>query len=66
MTGDFTQWAPVNLQRLNDGWWGAPVPIEPGTYQMNLRIDGGPWRVPAGMLSMKDEFGGVTGLLVIE
>jgi hypothetical protein len=66
MTGDFTQWAPVDLQRSSDGWWSASVRAAPGTYQMNFRIDGGPWMVPPGMLSMKDEFGGETGLLVIE
>lgn len=66
MSGDFTQWAPVDLERSADGWWTAPVPVAAGTYQMNLRVDGGAWMVPPGMLSMKDEFGGVTGLLVIE
>jgi hypothetical protein len=66
MSGDFTQWAPVDLLRSPDGWWSGAVPAGAGTYQMNLRVDGGPWMVPPGMLSMKDEFGGVTGLLVIE
>ncbi len=66
MTGDFTQWVPVSLQRSADGWWTGELPRAAGTYQMNLRVDGGPWIVPPGMLSMKDEFGGVTGLLVIE
>jgi hypothetical protein len=66
MTGDFTQWVPVDLQRSTDGWWTASLRTAPGTYQMNFRIDGGPWMVPPGMLSMKDEFGGETGLLVVE
>jgi hypothetical protein len=29
-------------------------------------VDGGRWMVPPGMLTMKDEVGGETGLLVIE
>jgi Carbohydrate-binding module 48 (Isoamylase N-terminal domain) len=66
MSGDFTQWAPISLQRSTDGWWSGEVPKAAGTYQMNVRVDGGQWMVPSGMLSMKDEFGGVTGLLVIE
>jgi hypothetical protein len=66
MSGDFTQWEPVDLQRSPDGWWTGAVPAAAGNYQMNLRVDGGPWMVPPGMLSMKDEFGGVIGLLVIE
>jgi hypothetical protein len=36
-----------------------------GKYQMNIRIDGGPWIVPPGVLSMLDEFGGSVGLLVV-
>jgi len=31
-----------------------------------LRIDGGAWIVPPGLLSMVDEFGGPVGLLVVE
>jgi hypothetical protein len=42
------------------------LPLKPGKYQMNLRIDGGNWLVPPGLLSMSDEFGGTVGLLVIE
>jgi hypothetical protein len=66
VSGDFTQWVPVKLERSADGWWTTSVRAEPGTYQMNLRVDGGPWIVPSGMLTMKDEFGGETGILVIE
>jgi hypothetical protein len=66
VSGDFTQWAPVSLERASDGWWTTSVRADPGTYQMNLRVDGGQWMVPPGMLTMKDEFGGVTGLLVVE
>jgi hypothetical protein len=33
---------------------------------MNVRINGGEWTVPPGMLSMRDEFGGTVGLLVIQ
>jgi hypothetical protein len=42
------------------------VPIKKGKYQMNIRVDGGQWIVPPGLLSMADEFGGAIGLLVIE
>jgi hypothetical protein len=33
---------------------------------MNLRLNGGQWLVPPGLLSMLDEFGGRVGLLVVE
>lgn len=66
ITGDFNGWTPVDLDRGTDGWWTVTLPIPPGQYQMNLRIDGHTWIVPPGVLSMKDEFGGAVGLLVIE
>jgi hypothetical protein len=31
-----------------------------------VRVDGGDWVVPPALLSLKDEFGGSVGLLVIE
>jgi 1,4-alpha-glucan branching enzyme len=66
ITGDFTNWLPVQLRPSGGGWWSTALPISPGKYQMNLRIDGGAWTVPPGLLSMLDEFGGTVGLLVIE
>jgi 1,4-alpha-glucan branching enzyme len=66
VTGDFTNWTPVRLERASNGWWSATVPIDRGKYQMNVRLNGGKWLVPPGLLSMLDEFGGSVGLLVIE
>jgi hypothetical protein len=66
ITGDFTNWVPVQLRPLDGGLWSTALPMSPGKYQMNLRIDGGAWMVPPGLLSMLDEFGGAVGLLVIE
>jgi len=66
VTGDFTKWIPVQLSAENGGWWAIRLPLAPGKYQMNLRINGGSWIVPPGLLSMADEFGGAVGLLVVE
>jgi len=66
ITGDFTNWVPVRLQPSGGGWLAVTLPINPGKYQMNLRINGGKWLVPPGLLSMLDEFGGAVGLLVVE
>jgi hypothetical protein len=63
---DFTQWQPLRLARTSDGWWSATVAIAPGTYEINLRIDGGRWLAPPGLLTTTDEFEGVIGLLTIE
>jgi hypothetical protein len=66
VSGDFTNWTPVSLERTSDGLWSTTLRINPGKYQMNLRLDGGNWLVPPGLLSMLDEFGGSVGLLIIE
>jgi hypothetical protein len=65
ISGDFTNWTPVPLKLGSNGWWDVTLPIGPGKYQMNLRLDGGEWLVPPGLLSMLDEFGGKVGLLVV-
>ncbi|HZF72673.1 MAG TPA: glycogen-binding domain-containing protein [Gemmatimonadaceae bacterium] len=67
VTGDFTKWSPLQLSRENGGWWTITLPsLFPGKYQLNLRVNGGNWIVPPGLLSMADEFGGAVGLLVVE
>jgi hypothetical protein len=68
INGDFTNWVPVNLKRdaTNPEQWMARLPVDPGKYQMNMRINGGKWVVPPGILSMLDEFGGTVGLLVVQ
>jgi hypothetical protein len=66
VSGDFTDWTPMHLARASDGLWALTVPIARGKYQMNVRLDGGKWLVPPGLLPMLDEFGGSVGLLIIE
>lgn len=68
INGDFTRWIPLRLTRdvADASRWTATVPIERGKYQMNVRVDGGQWIVPPGLLSLRDEFGGAVGLLVVE
>lgn len=66
VNGDFTGWTPVDLKQTSGGWWALAMPIAPGKYDMNLRVDGGAWIVPPGLLGMKDEFEGSVGLLIVE
>ena len=65
LNGDFTDWKPVALVAGTDGWWTTTLAIAPGTYQMNVRVDGGPWLVPPGIVAVRDEFGGVFGVLTV-
>ena len=66
VAGDFTNWSPIALDSANAGLWTVTLPIKQGKYQMNLRLDGGKWLVPPGLLPMLDEFGGSVGLLVVD
>lgn len=65
IAGDFTSWVPVALARAPDGWWSAPVQVSPGTYQVSVRVDGGAWQVPPGLVPVTDESGTTSGVLVV-
>jgi hypothetical protein len=65
IAGDFSSWDPIQLSPAANGWWITTRALSPGKYQMNLRIDGGKWTAPPGLLGMLDEFGGSVGLLVV-
>ena len=36
--GSFTDWQPVALEPLGDGWWGRLFGIQPGLQELNIRI----------------------------
>ncbi len=65
LIGDFTNWQPIALIRDAKGRWSITLPIEAGVHQMNIRLDGGAWRVPKGLTPVVDEFGGSVGIVVI-
>ncbi len=64
--GDFTDWNAISLQQEGNGWWSARLPVKQGIHEMNIRVDGGSWTVPAGLPKKSDEFGGSVGVLVVE
>lgn len=63
--GDFSDWRPVPLTGSSDGSWVVALDLEPGTYRMNLRLDGRDWIVPPGLAPQPDEFGGTAGVLIV-
>lgn len=65
ISGDFTGWRAVPLEPLGNGWWSTTLPIAAGTYEMNVRVDGGQWLSPPGLTTLADEDGGVVGVLVV-
>jgi hypothetical protein len=64
--GDFTDWQPVQLIPSGGDRWTITLPLARGVYEMNVRVDGGPWLVPPGLTSNLDEFGGAVGILVVK
>ena len=66
ITGDFTNWQPRRLAQTTADTWSIVLPVKPGKYQMNVRLDGGPWIAPPPLLTLLDEFGGRVGLLVVD
>jgi len=65
VAGDFSAWAPVPLRRVGDGWWQADVAVPAGTHEIGVRVNGGAWRAPPGLVLIADELGGQVGLLVL-
>ena len=66
ISGDFTGWKPVQLEHEADDRWTLTLPLTLGTHRLNLRIDGGTWIAPPGLMTMSDDFAGEVGILVIE
>jgi hypothetical protein len=63
--GDFSDWSPLTLVRRGRDLWELNVPLSPGMYHINVRVDDGPWMAPPGIPTMHDGFSGDVGLIVI-
>jgi len=66
LAGDMTDWAPLVLASDGSGRFVATIAIAPGVHQVAVRLDGGPWIVPSGLLTVTDEFGGTAGVLMVK
>ena len=64
LAATFTAWAPVALIRRGDIWELDRV-IPSGAHRVVVRIDGGPWIVPANLPAAQDDFGGSVGILTV-
>jgi hypothetical protein len=65
--GDVTGWEPLRLRpgERDPGELRVSLAAKPGTSQVNIRVNGGPWIVPPGLTVVKDETGTEVGILVI-
>lgn len=63
ISGTFTDWQPVALEHGSDGWFvnmNAPA----GLHRVQVRVNGGDWRVPSNLAAVDDEFGQRAGIVV--
>lgn len=65
LSADFTDWTPLPMRALSGGAWELVLPIAAGTYRVSVRVDGGPWSAPPGLVPVADEFNGEVGVVVI-
>jgi len=65
LQGDPTGWAPVAMAGDGSGWFRLVLPLATGVHEVVVRRDGGAWVAPTGLAPRRDEFAGVTGLLVV-
>jgi hypothetical protein len=65
IAGDFTDWQPVALRRVDPSRWEAARPIARGVHRINVRLGAGPWVVPVGATRAADDFGGEIGIFVV-
>jgi len=65
LMGDFSDWGTLQMIRRGRDLWELVLPLQRGTHQINIRLDGGPWLPPPGMPIMKDGFSGEVGVLVL-
>lgn len=65
LSGDFNSWKPVRLTRATENTWVVSLALKPGTYRMNLRVDGEQWLPPPGTTAVDDEFNGRVGIVII-
>ena len=65
LSGDFGGWRPVALEQISPDVWEATLPLAPGTYHVNMRVNGDRWVAPPGLPVAEDEFNGTVGLLIV-
>jgi hypothetical protein len=65
LSGDFNGWHAVSLRQVTPDVWETTLPIAPGTYHVNVRVNGDHWTAPPGLAMTTDDFNGTVGLLVI-
>jgi hypothetical protein len=64
LAATFTSWEPVALARRGD-LWELDRSIPSGAHRVLVRVDRGPWIVPANLPAAADDFGGTVGIVTV-
>jgi hypothetical protein len=65
LSGDFNSWRAVTLRETRPDVWETTIALAPGTYHVNMRVNGASWVAPPGLSQTTDDFNGSVGLLVV-
>jgi hypothetical protein len=65
LLADFSRWKSLPMTETSPGRWRLVVPLQPGSYRINIRVDDSDWIAPPGLPTVTDEFGGIAGLLTV-
>ncbi len=65
LSGELSGWEPVAMRQAADGWWTTRLPASPGSYRVNVRVNGGQWSAPPGVPVVRDEFDGEVGIVTV-
>ena len=66
LASDCTGWKPVVLTRERGDEWAIVLPVSAGSHLVNIRVDGGEWIAPPGLVAKTDDFAGAVGVFVVD
>ncbi len=66
VSGDFTRWLPVTLERAGGDRFTLAAPLTPGVHRLIVRVDGGRWTPPSGLPQALDPYEGNVGVIVVD
>ncbi|MBL0938825.1 MAG: hypothetical protein IBJ03_08015 [Gemmatimonadaceae bacterium] len=58
------EWTPTRVSHSSAGFVHK-LTLSSGTHRVAVRVNGGEWRAPRGLVAVDDEFGGKAGLVVV-
>lgn len=64
MASSVGEWSPQPATRDGDRFV-LRLALPPGNHRVAVRINGGAWRAPRGLVAVPDDFGGTVGVVVV-